>query len=100
MFRDFRRELVWGALAFVDGSVYVPTAAYCDSASRGGIVRVEVDSRRVTRWTAVPTAPGGGGGPWGWGGVVFDAENDTLLAATSGVLLAAACGGAGGDSPC
>ena len=31
VFGDYRRELVWGALALVDGSVYVPTAAYCDS---------------------------------------------------------------------
>src|SRR5262249_35088222 len=54
MFADYRRELAWGALSFVDGAVYVPTAAYCDSSSLGGVFRVDVASQQVSRWTSVP----------------------------------------------
>ena len=79
VFSDYRRELAWGALALVDGSVYVPTAAYCDSSSLGGVFRVDVASRQVSRWTSVPAELGGGGGPWGWGGVAFDPEDDAAL---------------------
>jgi hypothetical protein len=86
VFGDFRRELVWGALSLAGGSVYVPTAAYCDASSPGGVLRVELGTRQVTRWTAVPLELGGGGGPWGWGGVAYDDARNALFAATSGAL--------------
>ena len=40
----------------------------------------------VSRWTSVPSELGGGGGPWGWGGVAFDPDDDQLFAATSGAF--------------
>ena len=86
VFTDYRRELAWGALALVDGAVYVPTAAYCDSSSLGGVFRVDAASRQISRWTSVPSDLGGGGGPWGWGGVAFDQDDDQLFAATSGAF--------------
>jgi hypothetical protein len=86
VFSDFRRELDWGALTIADGAVYVPTAAYCDSSSLGGVFRVDTASQQVTRWIAVPNDEGGGGGPWGWGGLAYDSETDHLYAATSGAF--------------
>ena len=86
-FSDFRRQLDWGALTIADGAVYVPTAAYCDVTSPGGVHRVDLMTRAVTSWLAVSLANGGGGGPWGWGGIAFDGEDGALYVATSGALV-------------
>ncbi|HEY7397307.1 MAG TPA: hypothetical protein VH538_03320, partial [Gaiellaceae bacterium] len=72
VFSDSDRELDWGALTLADGSVYVPTAAYCDAAGTpGGVYRVNLATKAVSRWLAVPLDLGGGGGPWGWGGLAW-----------------------------
>ena len=87
LFSDDRQELDWGALTLADGSVYVPTAAYCDAANTpGAVYRVDTSTRTVTQWLAVPLSLGGGGGPWGWGGLAFDPAQNTLFAATSGAF--------------
>ncbi len=87
VFTDDRRELDWGALSLVDGSVYVPTASYCDTAGTpGAVYRIDTASGAVTQWLSVPVASGGGAGPWGWGGLAFDPTLDTLFAATSGAF--------------
>ena len=87
VFTDDRRELNWGALSLVDGSVYVPTASYCDTAGTpGAVYRIDTASGSVTQWLSVPITSGGGGGPWGWGGLAFDPTLDTLFAATSGAF--------------
>ena len=83
LYTDYRKELVWGALTFVRGSVYVPTASYCDVGTmEGKLIRVQVAEGRVTRWISVSRGAGGGGGIWGWGGIAYDEQKDSFLAAT------------------
>ena len=87
VFADFDRELDWGALTLAAGSVYVPTAAYCDQpGTPGGIYRVDLGTRAVSRWLAVPLDRGGGGGPWGWGGLAYDPAAKSLFAGSSGAF--------------
>jgi hypothetical protein len=89
VFTDSGRELGWGALALASGSVYAPTAAYCETpGTPGGVFRVDLASRSVARWLAVPLDHGGGGGPWGWGGVAVDAASGDLFVGTSGAFSA------------
>jgi hypothetical protein len=87
VFSDLGRELDWGALTLADGSVYVPTAAYCDAdGTPGGIYRVDLDTKAVSHWLAVPLDQGGGGGPWGWGGLAYDPVSGSLFAGLSGAF--------------
>ncbi len=89
VYTDDRKELDWGALTLADGAVYVPTASYCDTAGTpGALYRIDTASRAVSQWLSVPLASGGGGGPWGWGGVAYDPTLDELFAATSGAFSA------------
>jgi len=83
VFTDFRRELVWGALTLAGGSVYVPTASYCDAPSIGGIRRVDIGTRQVSTWIGVPEDEGGGGGVWGWGGAAYSPHDGALFAVTA-----------------
>ena len=87
VFTDVDAELNWGALTLAKGSVYVPTAAYCDAAGTpGGVYRVNLATRAVSHWLAVPLDQGGGGGPWGWGGLAFDPASGSLFAGSSGAF--------------
>jgi hypothetical protein len=87
LFTDNRRELAWGALTFADGAVYIPTASYCDTpGTPGAVYRVDTSTRAVSQWLSVPLASGGGGGPWGWGGLAYDPTVDQLFAVTSGAF--------------
>ncbi len=83
LYPDPARELAWGALAFAGGRVYVPTGSYCDAGPfQGKVISVDVSSREVSTWTAVPVEQGGGGGIWGWGGVAYSSSLDSLFIAT------------------
>ena len=82
VYADFRRELVWGALTIVDGSVYFGTGSYCDRKMEGKVFRVGLETGAVSRWISVPFALGGGGGVWGWGGIAYSAGRDSLFVAT------------------
>jgi hypothetical protein len=87
LYPTFTQQLDWGALTLAGGFVYVPTAAYCDTPlTSGGVHAVELATGKVTSWRVVPKASGGGGGPWGWGGLAFDPEAQSLFAATSGAF--------------
>ena len=87
VFSDLGRELDWGALTLADGSVYVPTAAFCDAdGTPGGIYRVDLATKAVSHWLAVPLDEGGGGGPWGWGGLAYDSTSGSLFAGSSGAF--------------
>lgn len=77
------KQLDWGGLTLVDGAVYVPAASYCDAPSLGGIYRVDLKTRAVTGWVPVPPSLGGGGGPWGWGGLAYSTVEGDLFTATS-----------------
>jgi DNA-binding beta-propeller fold protein YncE len=81
-YTDFRRELVWGALTIVDGSVYFGTGSYCDRMMVGKIFRVQIATGAVSQWEVVPKRLGGGGGVWGWGGLAYSAARDSLYAVT------------------
>lgn len=73
LYADPDHELVWGALALGAGHVYVATGSYCDAGPfQGKVIAVDLATRRVSSWSAVPAELGGGGGIWGWGGVAFD----------------------------
>src|SRR5581483_5217324 len=71
-----------GDSLLADGGVYVPTGSYCDMPMEGKVIRVDLATRRVSSWTSVPAALGGGGGIWGWGGVAYSARLDALFVAT------------------
>jgi len=82
VYSDFRRELVWGALTIVRGSIYFGTGSYCDRKMIGKVLRVDIATRAISRWVAVPKRLGGGGGVWGWGGLAYSAARDSLYAVT------------------
>ncbi len=82
IFGDIRVEHVFGGLSVVDGSVYVPTASFCDNRMEGKLVRVSLADRSVASWVAVPLRLGGGGGIWGFGGSAYSARRDSLFVAT------------------
>jgi len=82
LYRDYKRELVWGALQLVRGSVYAGTGAYCDLPMEGKLIRVSLADHQVSSWTTVPASLGGGGGIWGWGGVTYSAKRDSLFVVT------------------
>ena len=87
LFPAFTEELDWGALTLAGGSVYVPSAAYCDiPLTLGGIHAVDLADRTVTHWRVVPKEKGGGGGPWGWGGLAFDPGTQSVFVGTSGAF--------------
>jgi hypothetical protein len=46
------------------------------------VFAVDVTSREVSSWVAVPAEQGGGGGIWGWGGVAYSPRLDRLFVAT------------------
>src|SRR4029079_15793658 len=58
VYSDFRRELVWGALTIVGGSIYFGTGSYCDRKMVGKVFPVELGTRSVSHWVAVPTRLG------------------------------------------
>jgi hypothetical protein len=82
IYSDPTAELVWGALSIVNGSVYVGTGSYCDRAMVGKLIRVQIATRRVTSWTAVPASLGGGGSVWGWGGAAYSRARNALFVVT------------------
>ena len=49
----------------------------------GKLIRVEIASRRRSVIELVPKTQGGGGGIWGWGGVAYSAQRDSLFAVTA-----------------
>jgi putative pyrroloquinoline-quinone binding quinoprotein len=82
VYTNFRRELVWGALSVVRGSLYFGTGSYCDRKMIARVFRVDLASRSVSRWVVVPKRLGGGGGVWGWGGLAYSSARDSLYAVT------------------
>jgi hypothetical protein len=82
VYTDFRRELVWGAMTTVDGSLYFGTGSYCDRKMVAKVFRVDIATRAVSQWAVVPKRLGGGGGVWGWGGLAYSAARDSLYAVT------------------
>jgi PQQ-like domain len=86
VYTTWRRELVWGALTIVNGSIYFGTGAYCDRPMVGKIFRVEIASRSVSRWQVVPPSRGGGGGVWGWGGVSYSPGRGSIFVATGNAI--------------
>jgi PQQ-like domain len=91
VFGDNTRELVWGALLLVDGRVYVPTGSFCDTGPmQGHVYSVDVATRNVRSWAPVPAELGGGGGIWGWGGIAYSAQRDSLYVAVGNAFASGA----------
>ena len=82
LYTDYRRELVWGAMTLVNGSLYVGTGSYCDRPMVGKVIRLDPATRQVSSWVSVPMRLGGGGSVWGWGGVSYNPERGSLYVAT------------------
>src|SRR4029453_11459845 len=82
VYTDFRRELVWGALTAVGGSLYFGTGSYCDRKMVAKVFRVDIATGGVSQWEVVPKRLGGGGGVWGWGGLAYSAARGSLYAVT------------------
>ncbi|HST25621.1 MAG TPA: PQQ-binding-like beta-propeller repeat protein, partial [Gaiellaceae bacterium] len=82
LYDDPKKELDWGALLLADGSVYVGTGSYCDLPMVGKLIRVQLATRKVSAWEAVPASLGGGGSVWGWGGPAYSAKRDSIYVVT------------------
>jgi PQQ-like domain len=82
LYTDHRKELVWGAMTLVNGSIYVGTGSYCDRPMVGKVLRVNLATKQVSRWVSVPLRLGGGGSVWGWGGVAYSPQRGSLFVAT------------------
>src|SRR5262245_308897 len=82
LYTDHRKELVWGAMTLVNGSIYVGTGSYCDRPMVGKVLRVNLATKQVTSWVSVPLRLGGGGSVWGWGGVTYSPNRGSLFVAT------------------
>jgi outer membrane protein assembly factor BamB len=95
LFRDYRRELVWGGLLLEDGSVYAGTGAFCDQPPmEGKLIRVQLGSRQASSFTTVPASLGGGGGIWGWGGPAQDPDSDSIFVVTGNAFQGGSNAGA------
>ena len=83
LFDDPAKELVWGALTLARGHVYAATGSYCDGGPfEAKVLSVDVRSKEVSTWLAVPAEKGGGGGIWGWGGSAWSTSLERLFVAT------------------
>ncbi len=98
LYDDPGQELDWAALTLVAGSVYVPTGSFCDQPPmQGKLIRVDLATRQVTSWSAVPLSAGGGGSIWGWGGAVFSPTTDSFYVVTGNALASGGNTGAAFD---
>src|SRR5262245_32871743 len=79
------KQLVWGAVSLIKGKLVLNTGLLCDRGV-GRVFSIDLASRKVKSWSAVPLTMGGGGGMWGWGGVAYDAPTASLLVATGDAL--------------
>ena len=82
LYTDHRKELVWGAMTLVNGSIYVGTGSYCDRPMVGKVLRVNLATKQVSRWVSVPLRLGGGGSVWGWGGVAYNPSRGSIFVVT------------------
>jgi PQQ-like domain len=82
LYTDHRRELVWGAMTLVNGSIYVGTGSYCDRPMVGKVIRVNLATKQISHWVSVPLRLGGGGSVWGWGGVAYSPQRGSIFVAT------------------
>lgn len=83
----------YSALAYSDGSLYVPTAGQCDKPPYyGQVIKVTVgtsgaDTPQVAaRWYTTGAAGPDGGGIWGFGGVSIETDNTSIYTATGNAL--------------
>lgn len=90
----------FGALTYVNGSVYVPTAGLCDLPPyHGQLIKVLVgtngtDTPQVAaRWYPTGAAGPDGGGIWGFGGASVEADGSAVYAATGNSLATPENGG-------
>ena len=80
IYDDPQNELVWDALADIQGSIYVGTGSFCDRP-----MDRQVDPRQASltggcrRFLPVPKALGGGGSIWGFGGPAYSARQDSIF---------------------
>jgi len=69
----------------IKGKLYLNTGLLCDR-STTHVYSVDLQTRAVASWTAVPLSLGGGGGMWGWGGVAYDPLSSSVLVVTGDAL--------------
>lgn len=76
---------VWSSATYVasSGTLYIPTASYCDDGDyTGTVVAVDSSSGSVKRTFAVAADPGSSGnGIWAWGGLTVDPDSGQLFSA-------------------
>jgi len=90
----------FGALTYVNGSVYVPTAGLCDIPPyHGQLIKVTVGNdgtsapKVAARWYPTGVAGPDGGGIWSFGGASVEADNSAIYIATGNSLAAPENGG-------
>ena len=90
----------FGALTYVNGAVYVPTAGLCDIPPyHGQLIEVMVgtngtDAPQVAaRWFPTGAAGPDGGGIWGFGGASVEPDGSAVYIATGNSLAAPENGG-------
>lgn len=100
---------VWSALTFnaSTGTLYVPTASYCDFSQWHGALRaVSTQAAAVTNvyyfatGTSTPPVSSGvyGGGVWSWGGISIDTATQNVYAATGNTSSLTVPSGASNES--
>ena len=79
-----RNEHVWGALALRGNRLYVATSSHCNNAFyRGRVAAIHPDTgKKRAEWRPLPRGRYGGG-VWGWGGVVVDADSGDVFIGTA-----------------
>lgn len=87
------KTINYGALAYFDGSLYVPTAGQCDVPPyHGQLIKVAVGKTAAdvpqvaTRWYPTGATGPDGGGIWGFGGVSIETDGSFLYLATGNAL--------------
>lgn len=90
----------YGALTYVNGSVYVPTAGQCDLPPyHGQLIQVSVgtngtDAPQVAaRWFPTGATGPDGGGIWSFGGASVEADGSAVYVATGNSLVTPENGG-------
>ena len=85
LFTNPHQQMLWGALTLAKGRVFAASGILCQAASTHAYA-INIATRAVKSWETIPLSLGGGGGIWGWGGMMYDAPSNSIFTATGDAL--------------